>query len=128
MSQILIVDDNSRITSILKEMFSELSYEVLTARNVYEAQEALEECTENSVDLVVTDIEMPGPSGLDLIADIQSNYPETKIIAISGGGPDKANLEGYIQDAKVKGAIRFLPKPFKILDLVVMVKEVLEDN
>ena len=128
MSQILIVDDNSGIISVLNEMFLGLGYKVLTARNVYEAEEALEELAEDSVDLVVTDIVMPGPSGLDLIADIQSKYPETKIIAISGGGPNKDDLEKYLQEAKEKGAVRCLPKPFKVVDLVVMVKEVLEEN
>jgi two-component system, response regulator YesN len=124
MSQILIVDDNSNITSILEEMFSGLGCGVLTASNVPEALEVL---NDHPVDLVVTDIVMPGPSGLSLISDVQKSYPRTKIIAISSGGENGAHLANYLQAAKSKGAVRCLPKPFKVMDLVVMVKEVLEE-
>ena len=135
MSQILVVDDSSNITSILEERFSELGYRVLTAQNAYEALEIL---AENSVDLVITDIVMPGPSGLYLIADIQSNYPRTKVIAISNGGRQQEDLmygdrsqedmKMYFQKAKEKGAVHCVEKPFKTVELVATVKEVLGES
>ena len=74
------------ITSLLEEILLEAGSGVLTADNAYAALKVL---AENSVDLVVTDIVMPGPSGIYLISEIQSKYPETKVIAISDGGRNK---------------------------------------
>ena len=81
------------ITSLLEEILLEAGSGVRTADNAYAALKVL---AENSVDLVVTDIVMPGPSGIYLISDIESNYPETKVIAISDGGrnkDDKASVD-----------------------------------
>ena len=130
------------ITSLLEEILLEAGSGVLTADNAYAALKVL---AENSVDLVVTDIVMPGPSGIYLISEIQSKYPETKVIAISDGGrnkDDKASVDQnkydkmygdrkkedrkmYFQKALEKGAVRCIEKPFRITAMVAIVKEVL---
>ena len=122
MARILVVDDETGIITVLKEMLLRLHYEVLTAAS---GSEALDKLTLGGVDLVVTDIVMPDVDGLELISKIQSLYPHLKVIAISGGGAQEGP-EGYLRDAKELGAVRCLTKPFMLKELAALVKELLE--
>ena len=122
MAQILVVDDETGIITILKEMLLKMGYGVQTASG---GTEALERLSGGGVDLVVTDIVMPDVDGLELISIVQSRYPSTQIIAISGGG-SQAGPEDYLRDAKDLGATRCLTKPFMLKDLAALVKELLE--
>ncbi|QHI70592.1 response regulator [Tichowtungia aerotolerans] len=124
MARILVVDDETGIITILKEMLLKLGYEVLTASG---GNEALEKLSIGGVDLVVTDIVMPDIDGLELISNIQSMYPEIKIIAISGGGAQEGP-ETYLRDAKELGAARCLTKPFMLKELASMVQELLGEE
>jgi two-component system, NtrC family, response regulator len=125
MSQILIVDDQSGMTTVLQEIFQDSNYEVVTASCVDEALEAL---AESAVDLLITDMVMPGGDGLELIDTVKTMYPELKIIGISGGGDPFGDGEAYLRVAKEKGADRCLVKPFKVRELVALAKEVLGDE
>ncbi len=71
-SRILFVDDESEITAILTDLF-EGQYECTTAGS---AEEALERIRENDFDLVVSDITMPGLSGLEMIPHVKSTGAE----------------------------------------------------
>jgi CheY-like chemotaxis protein len=124
MDRVLIVDDETGIITVLKEMLLRLDCEVMTAAS---GSEALEKLSVGGVDLVVTDIVMPDLDGLELIANIQSLYPDLKVIAISGGGAQEGP-EGYLRDAKELGAVRCLRKPFMLKELAALVKEVLEED
>ena len=74
-----------------------------------------------SVDLVITDIFMPDTDGLALILGIRKAYPETKVIAISGGSDV---IDGdYLHVANVFGAVRVFHKPLDLEALVAAVEE-----
>lgn len=124
MARILVVDDETGIITVLKEMLLRLGYEVLTAGG---GNEALEKLSIGGIDLVITDIVMPDIDGLELISNIQSLYPRIKVIAISGGGAQDGP-ETYLHDAKELGAARCLTKPFMLKELANMVKDLLGEE
>lgn len=124
MSRILIVDDETGIVTILKEMLLKLGYEVLTASG---GAQAMDELSDGRIDLVVTDIVMPDIDGLELISSIRATCPATKVVAISGGGSVEGP-EAYLREAMKLGATRCLTKPFMLRELASLVKEVLGDE
>lgn len=122
MARILVVDDETGIVTVLKEMLLRLGYEVLTASS---GNEALQKLSIGGIHLVVTDIIMPDVDGLELISNIQAGYPRVKVIAISGGGAQDGP-EQYLRDARELGAARCLTKPFMLKELAFMVRDLLD--
>ena len=105
MSKILIVDDDDAIRDTLYELLSE-EYVCQTAETAEKAWARLEA---DSYDVVLTDISMPGLSGLELLGHIRQKYAETPVIIISGIG-DQEHARGLIK----LGAFDFLLKPFTL--------------
>ncbi len=83
-------------------------------------------CREQPVDLVITDIFMPEKDGLQAIREIRQHSPDTKIIAISGGGETVAG--DFLRHAILFGAHRAFSKPLSLSELVAAVRELLEDT
>lgn len=108
MSRVLVVDDDDTIRETLYELLSE-EYICQTAETVEKAFARLEA---DSYDVVLTDISMPGISGLELLGHIRQKFPEVQVIVISGIG-DQEHAQGLIR----LGAFDFLMKPFS-LDVV----------
>lgn len=79
---------------------------------------------EEPFDLVVTDIVMPEKEGIETIGDIRRYFPETKIIAISGGSRS-LKADYVLHTAKILGAHCTLFKPFEIEEFLTAVKHVL---
>jgi YesN/AraC family two-component response regulator len=79
---------------------------------------------QNSIDLVITDIIMPEKEGLETIIDIRHDFPNMKILAISGGG--KTGLPDFLPAAKKFGAHKTLAKPFGKKELLEVVNSILE--
>ena len=125
MEKILIVDDDDAIRDTLYELLSE-EYVCQTAETAEKAWARLEA---DSYDVVLTDISMPGLSGLELLGHIRQKYADTPVIIISGIG-DQEHARGLIK----LGAFDFLLKPFS-LDVVeksvrraVEYRQKLQDN
>lgn len=76
------------------------------------------------VDLVITDLYMPGMDGVEFTIRLRQGHPDVKVIAISGGGW-KNNAEA-LELARRVGAHRTLPKPFQQDELLATVDSVLE--
>ena len=80
---------------------------------------------DNPTPLVITDIIMPNIDGVELIFEFQQDFPDTRIIAISGGGKDSAsdylNIVSNIPNVK-----RAFQKPFAMDELLQAVKEILD--
>ena len=121
--RILVVDDDDAIREGFSEVLKIEGYEVLVARNTISAIRLLEE---EKVDLVITDILMPGDSGLTLIQEIMLSNDQAKIICISGGGKNQGL--GLLQIAQKFGAIKTLQKPISVDMLIETVDQVLKDN
>ena len=116
MKRILVVDDEAQIRTMLTQMLEQEGYEVLTAEN---GEEGLTLVQKQAFDLVITDMIMPVKDGLKFIMELIKDYPDLKILAISGGGAIKA--ERYLTMAGYLGDIATLEKPFKremLLELV----------
>jgi DNA-binding NtrC family response regulator len=116
--RILIVDDSAETRQVLERNLRAHGYVVLTASNVAEAVELL---GKSSFHLVVTDLRMPGASGLELVRHVSSNFRGTEIIMITG----YASIKGAV-DAVKTGAVEYLPKPFTDDELLGAVERALE--
>jgi CheY-like chemotaxis protein len=91
-------------------MLDVLGYNVVATTNSAEALKLFQEAPD-SFDLVITDMIMPVKDGLKFIMELVRDYPDLKILAISGGGAIKA--ERYLTMAGYLGDIATLEKPFK---------------
>lgn len=108
MARILVIDDDSRLRQFLCRVLREQgNLEVFEAKNGSEGLAILE--TER-LDLVVTDIFMPEEDGIGTIMEISDNFPEVKIIAMSGGG-NVVDID-YLKLASHLGAQKVFQKPF----------------
>ena len=114
--QILVIDDEKSIRSLLRQLFERQGYKVLVAAN---GDEGIQTFNENSVDLVIMDLIMPEKDGIETIRELRSLDPDIKIIAISGGGILQPDL--YLKLARKFGALYSFQKPIendKILTFV----------
>jgi response regulator RpfG family c-di-GMP phosphodiesterase len=116
-SRILIVDDEPEITAILSDLFFG-RYDCTTAGS---AEQALGLLANNEYELVVSDITMPGMSGLDMIPHVRTNSPNTVVVMISG----MQTVESAI-DALRLGAFDYVMKPFDLRQVEAVVKRALE--
>ena len=105
MARVLVVDDDDAIRDTLYELLSE-EYLCQTAET---AEKAFARLEADSYDVVLTDISMPGLSGLELLGHIRQKFPNTPVIMISGIG-DHEHAQGLIK----LGAFDFLLKPFTL--------------
>jgi DNA-binding NtrC family response regulator len=111
---ILIVDDNREIRTILEEYLKEEGY---AADGAAGGKEALAKYRETTYDLVITDLNMPGMTGIELIKEIAREEHITEFIIITG----YASLDTAIEAVKA-GAFDYLVKPFRIEELKVVIK------
>jgi cyclic di-GMP phosphodiesterase len=117
--RILIVDDEVEITEILADLLSE-EYACLRAAS---AEEALAHLHESEFQLVVSDITMPGMSGLDMIPHVKALSPDTVVVMISG----MQTVESAIGALRL-GAFDYLMKPFDLRQVEAVVKRALEHH
>ncbi|MCU0578267.1 MAG: sigma-54 dependent transcriptional regulator [Desulfobacterota bacterium] len=104
METLLVVDDEKNYLLVLKELLVEEGYEVLTAQSV---QGALEILAETDPDLVLTDMKMPGMSGLELLERVKQKDPQMPVIMMTAFGTVEKAVE-----AMRKGAYDYITKPF----------------
>lgn len=114
---ILLVDDDRQVVRYLKKGLEKGGYAVTAASS---GRKALAVIEERMPDLMVLDLNMPEPDGLDLLTKERSKFPYLRVLAISG------YLQGALLDAaKIFGATDTLQKPVKAEALVAKVREVL---
>ncbi|HEY0764569.1 MAG TPA: HD domain-containing phosphohydrolase [Pyrinomonadaceae bacterium] len=117
--RILIVDDEVEITEILADLLSE-EYDCIRAGS---AEEALTRLHESEFQLVISDITMPGMSGLDMIPHVKEFAPDTVVVMISG----MQTVESAIGALRL-GAFDYLMKPFDLRQVEAVVKRALEHH
>lgn len=121
MARILVVDDDPAVRQMIQQVLSGQDHEVLTATDGMVAERVLKG---TSVDLVITDIYMPGTDGFELIRRLRRKGSVGRILAISGGHFESPMM---LQMAKMLGADRQLAKPFSLGELQRCVEELLID-
>ncbi len=115
--QILVIDDEQSIRSLLRQVFERQGYQVLVAPN---GDVGVQQFKENHVDLVILDLIMPEKDGIETIRELKSLDADIKIIAISGGGIIKPEL--YLKLARRFGAIYSFQKPINNDEITTFVK------
>ncbi len=110
--RVLVVDDNADMRSSLKQLLSAMGYEVDTAED---GSQALDRQRENEAGVVITDIFMVGTEGLETIAALKREWPDVRVIAMSGGGV--VAKKNYLDSALYAGADATLQKPFSLESL-----------
>lgn len=83
MSKILVIDDDEMIRYVITLMLESDGFEVNEAGN---GKEAMDYIKKQSFDLVITDIEMPEMNGFEIINKLHKDFPNVKIVVISGAG------------------------------------------
>ena len=115
MPTLLIADDEKNILSGLRMAFEDEGYNVITASD---GNEAWDNVQKNIIDLVITDLRMPGMDGYELLKRISSSYPALPVIVLTGHGTIETAVE-TMRD----GAIDFFTKPVDIDKLLLVVKK-----
>jgi DNA-binding NtrC family response regulator len=104
--RVLIVDDELNIRRILQAAFDKNGWYAAAAEN---GQAALALLEEGSYDCVLTDVTMPGMSGMDLQSEVNSLYPETPVVMMTAYG----SIPQAVQAVR-SGAYEYIPKPFDL--------------
>ena len=118
--KILIVDDEKNIRVGLGKSLEMDGYEIYLAEN---GSEAMKEMLKTSIDLVVTDLRMPGMSGEELLKKLTNAYPTVPVIILTGHG----TVENAVE-AMRNGAFDFLTKPVNLDRLGLLVKRALSNR
>jgi len=121
---ILLVEDEAPVRMFTTHALTNKGYTVIEASNGNEALAAIKEHG-IKIDLIISDVMMPGMNGPSLISEIQKNYPKIKVIFISGYS-EEAFSDTYNVDSHED--FHFLPKPFTLQQLVTKVKSLLEEK
>ncbi len=117
--KILVVDDELDMLMLLRMMIEDnTGYEVETTNN---PSEALKMLTEKDVDLVITDLKMPGMDGMELFDELKEIKPDIPVIIITAYG----SLE-MADEAMKKGVADFITKPFRKDSILFTIKRTLE--
>ncbi len=115
METILVVDDEKNYLRVLSAVLEDEGYEVLTALN---GSEALEIHKRSDLDLILTDMKMPGMNGIELLENVKAIDPDLPVIMMTAHGTvDKA------VEAMQKGAYSYILKPFDNDRLIIYVKK-----
>ena len=118
--RVLVVDDNA---SLLRFLVSAFSANGCTVSQAAAAEQALALITAEPFDLVVSDIKMPGLSGLDLLRAVKGKQPETPVVLITGNPSVNSAVFGLRH-----GAYDYLPKPFSIREIQQLLARIRSDR
>ena len=116
-NRILVVDDDHAMRLALSESLESCGYDIVAAEN---GSEAVELFRKGKFDLVVTDMKMPGMTGIEVLRGVKKLSPEIPVILITAYG-----TVGTAVEAMKEGAAEFIMKPFSLDDLEAVVKHVL---
>jgi two-component system response regulator PilR (NtrC family) len=118
MARILVVDDETSMQDFLGILLQRAGHEVVACGTATQAALALES---DEYDLVISDIRMPGMSGLELLDHVRDLCPETPVVLITAHGSAESAVE-----AMKHGAYDYLTKPFSVDEIRLVVEKALE--
>ncbi len=117
--KVLIIDDEEKMCEFLRLVLSQDGHKVLTATSGEQALNMMRSKTD--LDVIVTDLMMPGISGMEVLEEAKRLVPDTPVIMITG----YSTVENAVQAMKA-GAFDYLPKPFKVDEVKLVVKKALD--
>jgi len=131
MKRVMIIDDEEDIRIVLKETLVRAGFDVVVA---CDGKEGLSLLREKPADLVITDVIMRGKDGVETAYDIRMEFPQTKIVVMSGGGnaapigyePTAVSTTAYLASAAAVGADMTITKPFDREELIKAVTELMK--
>ena len=122
MPSVLVVDDEDQLRQLIREILEKAGYQVTEARD---GKEAVLQYRLAPADVVIMDILMPEQDGLESISTLRQEFPNVKIIAITGGS-EMIGILGFLDVARMMGAHRTLQKPFEMQTLLDSVQAELQ--
>jgi CheY-like chemotaxis protein len=117
MAHILLVDDDENFRTMLRITLQRLGHQITEATD---GSMAIKLHAQNNYDAVMMDLIMPDKEGMETIVEMRKDHPDTKIIAMSGGG--RMNAKDILTMAKAVGADQILAKPFENEKLIDTLK------
>ena len=117
--KILVVDDDEQIREILIDMLTMYGYNAIACPDAYAALKAIED---ERFDILITDLGMPGMSGLDLAAEVHQTHPQIPIAMITGWGTQLSE-----QEISSRGINAVLSKPFHLKEIKTLVYELAQN-
>lgn len=108
MARILVVDDEAELRTLLRKILTRKGHEVIEAENGAMAISMVDQG--EKLDMIVTDIFMPETDGIELLRHVRADFPDLKIVVMSGGGNRVSR--GYLPAATALGADYTIEKPF----------------
>ena len=129
MRRILVIDDEPFVLEALTRVLGSTAVTVIGALN---ADAGLTAMRESPVNLVIIDVILPGMDGVEAIKIMRRDFPDVRIIAISGGGnfglnsylPEAISTNAYLAACKAAGANGTLAKPFETAELRALIHQV----
>jgi len=118
--RICVVDDEEIVCERLKQMLEKAGF---TVDALTDSKNALELISKKNIDILITDIKMGKPDGIDLLKYARENSPETQVIIITGF----ATVETAKKAMKI-GAVDFIAKPFRMGELKSLVIKIAEES
>lgn len=115
--QILFVDDERAILKSIERLFFDLDYEILVAES---GEEGLNVLSSNQIDIVVSDMRMPGMNGFQFLKKVKAQYPHTSRLALSGYADEKEILDSLIDGSNSL----YLFKPWDGEDLIKKIEQI----
>jgi len=115
-TSVLLVDDEAPFVDAMTRRLTKRNLKVFTASDGMEALETLR--TQNTIDVVILDVKMPGMDGIDTLREIKKSYPLVEVIMLTG----HATVESGIEGMKL-GAFDYLMKPCDINQLMAKVAD-----
>ena len=119
MARILVMDDEDSVRTSLVSILQRNGHDVIGSTN---GRDGMKLFRKAPTDLVITELIMPLKNGFDVILELKENYPDVRIIAISG----KTGMVDLLPGTKQLGAWAVLPKPFKKEQILSTVESALE--
>jgi two-component system, cell cycle sensor histidine kinase and response regulator CckA len=116
---VLLVEDEESVRQLVRETLAAKGYEVMEAENGEHGMAAAAKHA-GKIDLVITDVVMPGMGGRELVKQLAQTRPETKVLYLSGYTED-----AIVSDGTIESGAAFLQKPFTLQNLSQKVREVL---
>ena len=123
MAKVLLIDDVEAIRQAMTIVLELEGHEVIQAAD---GLEGIRKLRETPVDLLITDVLMPGADGIEVIKEVRQTAPNLRVIAMSGGG-NRLPAGFSLKMAQAFGAKAVLYKPFENAELVEMVRTVLAE-